>query len=49
VDLRAAWRAHPDLTLHLNLANLLDEHYRAHGSGFDMPGFDVRIGLTAGF
>ena len=49
VDLRTAWRPHQDLMLHLNLANLSDEHYRAHGSGFDMPGFDVRIGLTARF
>ena len=38
-----------DSTVRLNLENILDVNYRQHGSGFDGPGFNARVGATLGF
>jgi hemoglobin/transferrin/lactoferrin receptor protein len=43
---RAGWRVHEHVVLDLGLENLTDEDYRIHGSGSNMPGFSVVVGLT---
>jgi outer membrane receptor protein involved in Fe transport len=45
LNLRAAWRPHPDLDLALRLENLADKRYREHGSGLDEPGRNAILTL----
>ncbi len=44
-NLRGGWRVTEDVTLDLALENLGDVNYRVHGSGQNMPGFNVIVGL----
>jgi len=36
-------------TLETALLNLVDTHYRVHGSGLDAPGFDARVSLKVDY
>jgi len=44
-NLRGGWRVTDGVTLDLALENLADVNYRVHGSGQNMPGFNVIVGL----
>lgn len=44
-NLRGGWRVTDDVTVDLALDNLGDVNYRVHGSGQNMPGFNVILGL----
>lgn len=45
VHLRSSHAVGPRLRLNVALENLLDQNYRTHGSGIDMPGRTLRLGL----
>jgi hemoglobin/transferrin/lactoferrin receptor protein len=49
VNLRGAWLANDHVTLHAGLENLLDQAYRAHGSGSNEPGFGAVLGVDVRF
>lgn len=49
VNLRAGKVINKYLNLNLALTNLLDEAYRAHGSGTNEPGRGITLGITASF
>ena len=49
VNLRGGMRINNYLDINLALNNLLDEAYRAHGSGSNEPGFNIILGLSARF
>jgi hemoglobin/transferrin/lactoferrin receptor protein len=49
VHLRAGWNFDPRTRLVLGLENLFDKSYRIHGSGSNMPGFNVVASLTKDF
>ena len=44
-NLRGGWRVTDDVVVDLALDNLGDVNYRVHGSGQNMPGFNVILGL----
>ena len=48
-NLRGGWQVTDALTLDLGLENLGDVNYRVHGSGHNMPGFNVVLGLRSSF
>jgi hemoglobin/transferrin/lactoferrin receptor protein len=45
LHLRSGWLAHRDWTLRVALENVLDQNYRVHGSGIDMPGRNLLVGV----
>lgn len=49
LTLRGGWQVNEHLSLTASLDNLLDEEYRAHGSGSNEPGFGATMGLTVKF
>ena len=49
VDLRGGWNMSEKATLLLSLNNLLDKSYRVHGSGSNMPGFNLLVALAVEF
>ena len=49
LTLRGGWRVNENLSLTASLDNLLDEEYRAHGSGSNEPGFGGTVGVTVLF
>ncbi len=49
LNLRAGWRIDDWIVARLSVNNILDDHYRTHGSGFDAPGFDTRLSLDVTF
>lgn len=49
LHLRAGRRVTEDVTVYLGLQNVLDEDYRVHGSGSNMPGRGVLVGLDVSF
>lgn len=49
LDLRGGWRIDDSFTVNAGLANLTDEDYRVHGSGHNMPGRGVYVGVTFSF
>jgi outer membrane receptor protein involved in Fe transport len=49
LNLRAGWRVHERVAARLVVGNITDARYRTHGSGFDGPGFDVRLGMDVSF
>ena len=46
LDLRGGWTLADGLRLDVGLENLFDEDYRIHGSGLNMPGRNLVVGLT---
>jgi outer membrane receptor protein involved in Fe transport len=48
-DLRGGYQFTSNLRADLAVSNLFDSLYRRHGSGFDAPGIDARLSLTAEF
>ena len=46
---RGGWEVNEHVSLTASLENLLDEDYRAHGSGSNEPGFGGTVGLTVRF
>ncbi len=46
VNLWVTFQAMDGLDLGLRVDNLLDQRYRVHGSGFDAPGLNARLGAT---
>ena len=49
LNLRGGLRINDHLAVNLALNNLLDEAYRAHGSGGNEPGLNLIVGLNARF
>ncbi len=49
MDLGFGWIARDDVTFYGRLDNLLDEAYRAHGSGSNEPGFGGTVGMKVSF
>jgi outer membrane receptor protein involved in Fe transport len=49
LNLRMGWRASDQVVVRLAVNNLSDVHYRTHGSGFDAPGFDMRLTTDVSF
>ncbi|UJR85360.1 TonB-dependent receptor [Sandaracinus amylolyticus] len=49
VDVRAAWRFDPYLSLSVVLENVLDTAYRVHGSSINGPGRGLMARVEAGF
>ena len=49
VNLRGVWHVDRRFSLNLLVANLTDQRYRMHSSGFDAPGVDARVTLLARF
>ena len=49
LNLRGGWQFHENVRADLSVANILDTNYRQHGSGYDGPGVDARLSLTATF
>ena len=49
LTLRGGWKVNDHLSLNASLENLLDEEYRAHGSGSNEPGFGATLGMTVRF
>ena len=49
VTLRGGWKVNENLSLTASLDNLLDEEYRAHGSGSNEPGFGGTVSVTLQF
>ena len=49
LHLHGGWKVRDGLTVDLGLENLLNEDYRVHGSGTNMPGFNLLFGLRASF
>ena len=49
LTLRGGWRVNEHFSLTASLDNLLDEAYRAHGSGSNEPGFGGALGVTVRF
>jgi hemoglobin/transferrin/lactoferrin receptor protein len=47
--LRGGWQVTENVSLTASLENLLDEDYRAHGSGSNEPGFGGTAALTVRF
>ncbi len=45
LHLRGAWPVSPDLVLRAGLENVFDRNYRVHGSGIDMPGRNLTLGV----
>ncbi|MBY0401784.1 TonB-dependent receptor [Myxococcota bacterium] len=45
INLRGGWKPNDALRLELEIANLLDERYREHGSGVDAPGIGANLSL----
>jgi hemoglobin/transferrin/lactoferrin receptor protein len=48
-DLRAAWQMDASTEITLAIENLLDEDYRIHGSGTNMPGRNFIIAVNKTF
>jgi hemoglobin/transferrin/lactoferrin receptor protein len=49
LTLRGGWKLNENVSLTASLDNLLDEEYRAHGSGSNEPGFGGTVGVTVQF
>lgn len=49
LTLRGGWTVNRHLTLTASLDNLLNEEYRAHGSGSNEPGFGGTVGVAVRF
>ena len=46
LHVRGGWRIAENVSLNASLENLTDEDYRVHGSGQNMPGMNLILGLT---
>jgi iron complex outermembrane receptor protein len=46
-NLRVSWTASDTWRITLQLDNMLDKRYRAHGSGIDSPGHNLYVGVRA--
>jgi hemoglobin/transferrin/lactoferrin receptor protein len=49
VSLRSGWQVTQNVLLLASLENLLDDDYRAHGSGSNEPGFGGTLGVRVSF
>lgn len=49
VSWRAGWAPSDGIRLELEIANLLDERYREHGSGVDAPGIGANLSLHVAY
>jgi hemoglobin/transferrin/lactoferrin receptor protein len=45
LHLRGGWQVNEALSVHAGVENVTDEDYRVHGSGHNMPGLGVVLGL----
>ena len=45
VNLRGQWAIHHRLQLNVSLENVLDKHYRLHGSGIDAVGRNLHVSI----
>ncbi len=49
LHLNSGWRVSDDVDLNLGVQNVTDEDYRIHGSGHNMPGRGILMGMTVSF